>query len=100
MPASSHLKGTVALIEELGADLLAHVRVDAAPVQIVDTVAGEAAREELAPSAIDRDTAVIVARLAADAEISKGRTVDLEVDVGRIHLFDLGTTESLTAGKP
>ncbi len=100
VPASSHLKGTVALIEELGADLLAHVRIDATPVQIVDTVAGEAAREELAPSAIDRDTAVIVARLAADAEISKGQTVDLEVDVGRIHLFDLATTESLTAGKP
>ena len=70
---SSPLKGTVALIEELGADLLAHIRIDAIPVQIVDTVAGEAAREELAPSAIDRDTAVIVARLAADAEVRRGR---------------------------
>ncbi len=89
------LKGTVALIEELGADLLAHVRIDAIPVQIVDTVAGEAAREELAPSAVDRDTAVIVARLAADADVSKGQTVDLDVDLGRIHLFDLATTESL-----
>jgi multiple sugar transport system ATP-binding protein len=94
---SSPLKGTVALIEELGADLLAHVRIDAVTVQIVDTVAGEAAREELAPSAIDRDTAVIVARLPADADVSKGQTVDLDVDVSRIHLFDLATTESLTA---
>jgi multiple sugar transport system ATP-binding protein len=94
---SSPLKGTVVVVEELGADLLAHVRIDAAPVQIVDTVAGEAAREELAPSAIDRDTAVIVARLGADADVSKGQTVDLDVDVGRIHLFDLATTESLTA---
>ena len=97
---SSSLKGTVALVEELGADLLAHVRIDAVPVQIVDTVAGEAAREELAPSAIDRDTAVIVARLAADVEVAKGQTVDLDVDVGRIHLFDLATTESLTAEEP
>jgi multiple sugar transport system ATP-binding protein len=94
---ASPLKGTVALIEELGADLLAHVRVDAVPVQIVDTIAGEAAREELAPSAIDRDTAVIVARLGADVDVAKGQTVDLDVDVGRIHVFDLTTTDSLAA---
>jgi multiple sugar transport system ATP-binding protein len=94
---ASPLKGTVALVEELGADLLAHVRVDAVAVQIVDTVAGEAARAELAPSAVDRDTAVIIARLPADADVVKGQPVALDVDVNRVHLFDLATTESLTA---
>jgi multiple sugar transport system ATP-binding protein len=97
---SSPLKGTVTLVEELGAEVLVHVRVDAEPVRIINAVAAEAAREELAPSAIDRDAAVVIARLGPEADVAKGQPISLDLDVGRIHLFDLATTESLSSEMP
>ena len=70
------LTGVVEVLEHLGNELLAYVRI---------------------PGAITSDTAETqgtVARLPAKADVTIGQTVALAVDTGALHIFDPATTEA------
>jgi hypothetical protein len=72
----------VTQVEELGAEVLVHLDVDATAVRVVDQV-------------VERSDAVVVARFGPDADVAKGDTIAVGVDTGRVHLFDVVTGASL-----
>jgi multiple sugar transport system ATP-binding protein len=92
----ARLRGVVGAIEALGPEQLAHVEVEATPVLLEDVVEGLVDMEEaedlteLRPGA-DGARASLVARLDASAAVRPGETVELDVDLRKLHFFDLET---------
>ena len=83
-------------IEALGPELLAHVEVEAKPVLVDDVIEGlvdmdqTADLEEImAEVEADGQHAPLVARLDASASVRQDETLDLSVDVRKLHFFDL-----------
>ena len=79
------IRGRVLLVEALGADTLAHVEVNAVPLDRPDLVDPAAVRAQL----LGEPTATVVARLDQDAQVRPGDAVELAFDVQRLHFFDL-----------
>jgi multiple sugar transport system ATP-binding protein len=88
------LRGRVQGIEALGSELLAYVDIEATPVLVEDVLEGivdmEAAEDiaELKGGA-DGVRATVVARLDPSASVHPDDTVELAVDLRRLHFFDL-----------
>jgi multiple sugar transport system ATP-binding protein len=96
------LRGVVTAIEALGPEQLAHVEVEAKPVLVEDVVEGLVDMEEaedLAEIRTDTDgvRAMIVARLDASASVRPDETVELAVDLRKLHFFDLETGATIGA---
>jgi multiple sugar transport system ATP-binding protein len=96
------LRGVVTAIEALGPELLAHVEVEAKPVLVEDVVEGLVDMEEAEDLAqLRTDTggpqAMLVARLDASASVRPDETVELAVNLGKLHFFDLETGETIRA---
>jgi|1186.fasta_scaffold21236_2 multiple sugar transport system ATP-binding protein len=94
------LRGVVRGIEALGPEVLAHVEVEAKPVLVDDVVEGlvdmdEAADLEEIKAEAGGDCALLVARLDASASVRPDDTLDLSVDLRRLHFFDLESGESI-----
>jgi multiple sugar transport system ATP-binding protein len=92
---SAMLRGTVVTTELLGSELLAHVEIPAAPVvtQEVREVLEDIDRSrvvELESEARARRT-VVVGRFGIGSEARAGANVEVRVDTGRLHFFDLET---------
>ncbi|MGN6796744.1 MAG: ABC transporter ATP-binding protein, partial [Gaiellaceae bacterium] len=95
------LRGRVVTIEALGPELLAYVDIEARPVLVEDVLEGLAdgeAADDLAeikggPGGAPRAT--VVARLDAAARVHPDDTIELDVDVKRLHFFDLESGEAL-----
>jgi multiple sugar transport system ATP-binding protein len=78
-------------VEDLGAELIVHAVVDAAPVR------ADEAREGVSPGESGR--ARLVARLQAETDIRVGDEVGFSWEPRRLHVFDLVSGESIsTAG--
>ena len=90
--AGTSIRGRVLLVEALGADTLAHVEVNAVPVDRPDLVDPAAVRAPL----LGEPTATIVARLDQDATLRPGDVVDLAFDTQRLHFFDLDDGRAIT----
>jgi multiple sugar transport system ATP-binding protein len=84
------LRASVTHVEDLGAELIVHAEVDAAPVRADD--APDAA------SSGEPGRARLVARLEAETPIRVGDEVGLGWEPKRLHLFDLVGGESIGAG--
>jgi multiple sugar transport system ATP-binding protein len=84
------LRALVTHVEDLGAELIVHAEVDAAPVRADD--AADAA------SSGEPGRARLVARLEAETPIRVGDEVGLGWEPKRLHLFDLVGGESIGAG--
>jgi multiple sugar transport system ATP-binding protein len=85
------LRATVAHVEDLGAELIVHAEVDAAPVRADD------ARENVSAGKPER--ARLVARLPAETNIRVGEEIGLGWEPSRLHVFDRVSGESFdTAG--
>ena len=88
------LRGRVQGIEALGSELLAYVDIEAKPVLVEDVLEGivdmEAA-EDIAEIKGDADgaRATVVARLDPSARVHPDDTIELAVDLRRLHFFDL-----------
>jgi multiple sugar transport system ATP-binding protein len=88
------LRGRVQGIEALGSELLAYVDIEATPVLVEDVLEGivdmEAAEDiaELKGGA-DGVRATVVARLDPSASVHPDDTLELAVDLRRLHFFDL-----------
>ncbi len=85
------LRASVTHVEDLGAELIVHAVVDAAPVR------ADEARERVSPGESGR--ARLVARLQAETDIRVGDEVGFSWEPRRLHVFDLLSGESIsTAG--
>ncbi len=96
------LRGVVRAIEALGPEQLAHVEVEARPVLVEDVVEGLVDMEEAEDLAeimtdSDGDRAMLVARLDAAASVRPEETVELAVDLRRLHFFDLESGATIGA---
>jgi len=101
--AGGRLRGIVRAVEALGPEQLAHVEVQAKPVLAEDVLEGlvetkEEAEElaEILPTG-DGEWAMLVARLDASASVRADDTVDLAVDLRKLHFFDLDSGETIAA---
>jgi multiple sugar transport system ATP-binding protein len=87
-PPERRLRGEVALTEALGAEIVAHVVVDARPA-VTDDVRelaqdiGEDIDEEVAEG-----KATLVGRIGARSSLSVGKTAELAIDTDALHFFD------------
>ncbi|HEY2372865.1 MAG TPA: sn-glycerol-3-phosphate ABC transporter ATP-binding protein UgpC [Gaiellaceae bacterium] len=93
---SGRLRGVVSAIEALGPEQLAYVDVEAKPVLVDDVLEGLVDMEEAEDLAeiksdVDGDRATLVARLDASARLRPDETVELAVDLGKLHFFDLAS---------
>src|SRR5439155_9445006 len=93
---SGSLRGIVRTVEALGPEQLAHIEVEAKPVLVEDVVEGLAETVEEAEELVEvrsgeteGDHALLVARLDASATVRPDDVVDLEVDLRKLHFFDL-----------
>ena len=99
---SGRLRGVVRAIEALGPEQLAHVEVEAQPVLVEDVVEGLVdadQAEDLAEIMTDSDgaKAMLVARLDASASLRPEETVELAVDLRKLHFFDLESGATIGA---
>jgi multiple sugar transport system ATP-binding protein len=89
---SQRLRGTVDLVEELGAEKLVHFRIDAERLSASDErLAGaeEEAEDVLDTGEIGSATATAgVARVNSRSEIATNQEAVFAVDTARLHLFD------------
>ena len=85
----ARLRGRVELREVLGSDILAHVRIDAAPA--VSDEIREVAEDAGGDLHLRTGSAVLVGRLSAEAKLAEGATVELAAPIRRLHFFDRET---------
>ena len=89
---SQRVRGTVDLVEELGAEKLVHFRINAERLSTSDerlAGADEDAEGELEAGEIGTATATAgVARITSRSEIATNREAAFTVDTTRLHLFD------------
>jgi multiple sugar transport system ATP-binding protein len=90
----ARLRGRVQLVEALGAELLVHVEIAAAPLLVPDVL--EAGSEE-APPPGPGERATLLGRFAPDVQVRVGETVELGVEPRRLHFFDLETSLGIAA---
>jgi len=83
------LRASVTHVEDLGAELIVHVEVDAAPVRAHE------ARETISSGEPGR--ARLVARVEAETHIRVGDEVGFSWEPRRLHVFDLVSGESIGA---
>jgi multiple sugar transport system ATP-binding protein len=92
VPEHRRLAGVLTLREEMGSDVFAHVRVEAAPVLT------EELRDVLAEVGAERETertTTVVARLNPRTRVREGDWVELAVDPDGLHFFDLATGNAI-----
>ena len=83
---------TVDIREDMGAEVFAHFRVDAEPVQTEEVL--EAMEEEDVAGAVRermRGGVPFIARLERDTQAREGASLELAVDTQRLHFFDAET---------
>jgi multiple sugar transport system ATP-binding protein len=89
-PADRRLRGTVELTEALGAEIVAHISLEAKPALTEDVreLAADIG-EELEEEAEGMTT--LVGRVSARSDLREGDAAELAVDTGALHFFDLET---------
>ena len=94
-PEDQRLRGVVVLREPLGSEIVAHFTVDAPPALTEDV--RELARDVGQESAVRRpprratSETVMVGRFGPRSRIKSGDVVDVAVETGALHFFDLET---------
>ena len=92
------LRGVVVVSEELGSEVISHLEVEAKPIKddaIVEGLNNDVAAGMIPGSRMAQTgRTVLVARLAADADVRRGTSLTLVFDTNKLHFFDLadGTT--------
>ena len=101
-PADRRIRATVILREALGADVVAHVRVQAPAVVTEDVkeLAHDVGQEAL--QAVEQGArsgeSTFLARLSPRTGAKEGEPIELVVDVGRLHFFDPRTGLGIYGG--
>ncbi len=94
-PEGARLNGRAVLVEELGAELLAHVEVGATPLGRLDLV--DAA--SLAADGLDALTrsATLLGRFPRESGVVADEPIEVTIDTRRLHFFDLETGDAIQA---
>ena len=94
-PEGKRLQGVVVLREPLGSEIVAHFVVDAPPALTEDVreLARDVGQERAVQAAEDEGAkeTTMVGRFGPRSRVRNGDVVDVAVDTGSIHLFDLDT---------
>jgi len=96
VPGDQRLQGTVTLTEALGSEIVVHFTFDAERVETADTklIAQETGEEELHTFG---EGVKWVASFGPRSRVRAGDTIEIAVDVDRVHLFDPETSEAIRA---
>jgi multiple sugar transport system ATP-binding protein len=83
--------------EAMGSEVYAHFKVDAPPVQTEDTrdLAADQALDDLELRDADNASTMFVARLNPRTTAVRGKPMEIEVDVRRLHFFDPETGQAI-----
>ena len=101
-PANRHLRAPVVLLEALGADVVAHVRISAPAVMTEDVkeLAHDVGAE--AVQAVEQGArageSMFLARLNPRTGAKQSEPIELVVDVSRLHFFDPKTGQGIYGG--
>jgi multiple sugar transport system ATP-binding protein len=94
-PDDQRLRGVVVLQEPLGSEIVAHFTVDAPPALTEDVreLARDVGQESAVQTAVaeGENEAVMVGRFGPRSRITNGDTIDVAVETGALHFFDLET---------
>lgn len=94
-PAGRRLRGRVALMEALGAEMLAHVDFLAKPVVREEVIEGAAEGEQALAESLERSAAelrmTLVGRFDANSQAKPDQEIELVVNTAKLHFFDLDT---------
>jgi multiple sugar transport system ATP-binding protein len=96
VPGDQRLQGTVTLTEALGSEIVVHFNFDADVVETADTklIAKETGADELHSLG---EGVKWVASFAPRSRVHTGDTIEIAVDMERVHLFDPETSEAIRA---
>jgi multiple sugar transport system ATP-binding protein len=101
-PEDQRLRGVVVLREPLGSEIVAHFTVAARPALTEDVreLARDVGQESAvrAAEAEGADETVMVGRFGPRSRIKNGDVVDVAVETGALHFFDLETGLGIYAG--
>lgn len=94
VPRDRHLQGKVTLVEALGSEIVVHFDLQGSKVETEDTklLAKEAGEEELS---VGEGLVKWVASFAPRSRVRMGDTIEIAVDVDRVHWFDPTTGEAI-----
>jgi multiple sugar transport system ATP-binding protein len=96
------LQGTVERREALGAEVLAHVEIEAQPVVTEDVRQLAAVSDEAVAEKLDHQAAVgratVVARFDPRSHVRAGDVVTLSVRTDRLHFFDIDSGLAIRGG--
>ena len=101
-PADRRIRATVILREALGADVVAHIKIQAPAVVTEDVkeLAHDVGQEAL--QAVEQGArsgeSTFLARLSPRTGAKEDQPIELVVDVGRLHFFDPGTGLGIYGG--
>ncbi len=79
------------LVESLGSEIIVHFGLDAEPYVVADAIDDEAEKG----LSNDDETATFVARVSPRSSVVNGASIDLVIDSGRFHFFDMATGEAI-----
>ncbi len=95
VPEDQRLRGVVVLREPLGSEIVAHFTVGAPPALTEDVreLARDVGQESSvqAAAAEGENETVMVGRFGPRSRIANGQTIDVAVETGALHFFDLET---------
>jgi multiple sugar transport system ATP-binding protein len=101
-PDDMRIKGVVVLREPLGSEIVAHFTVDAKPALTEDVreLARDVGQESAvqAAAAEGEDETVVVGRFGPRSRVRNGDVVDVAVETGAMHFFDLETGLGIYGG--
>jgi multiple sugar transport system ATP-binding protein len=95
-PEDQRLRGVVVLREPLGSEIVAHFTVNAPPALTEDVRelardVGQESSVQAPVAAEDENETVMVGRFGPRSRVSNGETIDVAVETGALHFFDLET---------
>jgi multiple sugar transport system ATP-binding protein len=101
-PSDRRFRTSVELREDMGSEVLVHMRIDAPPIVTEDVkeIAADRGHDVELESLGTEDAAhaVFIARFDADTAVAEGDDVEVFVDTRGLHFFDVDTRESIWAG--
>jgi multiple sugar transport system ATP-binding protein len=103
VPPDRQLKGVVVLREPLGSEIVAHFDVDAPPALTEDIreLARDVGQEAGVPSVADEPhKSTLVGRFGPRSRVRNGDVVNVAVDTGSVHLFDVDSGMAIYAEEP
>jgi multiple sugar transport system ATP-binding protein len=94
VPGDQRIQARITLTEALGSEIIVHFIFDAERVETADTklIAQESGEEELHTHG---DGVKWVASFAPRSKVRAGDTIEIAIDLERVHLFDPETSEAI-----